>query len=448
MKHSTSVAVASSPLEGLEIYPTSWRGPARVGLAIVLLVLGGFLTWSLTAQLASAVVASGSVVVETSRKSVQHLEGGIVRELLVREGDFVRQDEPLVRLDPIQGRAEKQALALGLAAVRARIARTAAEQQGAPAPVFPADLTAAAQQDLAVAEVLRSERELFEARRANLTGERDILSNRIEHAREKLEAMRQEIESTDRQIALVTEELAGTLTLQKKGYAPKTQVLALERERERLRGNASRMRAEIAQHQQAISEAELQILQLNATLSQEAAEELRNAQSELAELVGRETAAEDRVERLELRAPVSGYVVDLTSHGPASVVKPGETLMEIVPEDEGLIVEARVATTDIDSVTIGQRSEIRFTGLHDRNRPPVFGRVAVVSADRLVDEATQTPFYSVRVAVDESEQGKLPPGVFKAGVPAEVMILGAERTLLSYLLDPLLGSLRKAFREE
>lgn len=130
------------------------------------------------------------------------------------------------------------------------------------------------------------------------------------------------------------------------------------------------------------------------------------------------------------------------------MVKPGETLMEIVPEDEGLIVEARVATTDIDSVSTGQKSEIRFTGLHDRNRQPVFGTVAVVSADRLVDEATQTPFYSVRVAVDESERDKLPPGVFKAGVPAEVMILGAERTLLSYLLDPLLGSLRKAFREE
>lgn len=432
---------------GLESYSASWRAPAWIGLAVVLLALGGFLGWSVSAELASAVVAGGSVVVETDSKAVQHLEGGIVRELLVQEGDFVEAGQTLVRLDPIQGRAEKQALALNVAAVRARIARATAEQDGLAAPGFPSDLVAAAARDPGIADVLASERQLFEARRQNLVGERDILANRRAHAEERLAAMRDEIDATERQIALVGEELAGTRELQKKGYAPKTRVLALQREQERLRGIASRARGEMAQQQELLSEAELQMLQLETTLSEQVAEELSKAQSELADLTGRKTAATDRVERLELRAPVSGHVVELSGHGPASVVKPGETLMQIVPRDEPLIVEAMVMPTDIDDVEIGQKSEIRFSGLHGRNRPPVFGEVEVVSADRLFDEASKTAYYSVRVAVPAEERDKLPSGAFKPGVPAEVLILGAERSLLSYLTDPLFASLRTAFRE-
>lgn len=434
--------------QGLESYPASWGRAASAGLVVLLVAFGGFLGWSVSAELASAVVASGSVVVETDRKAVQHLEGGIVRELLVQEGDFVEQGQALVRLDPIQGRAEKQALALSVAAVRARIARAGAEQDGLAAPRFPADLVAAASGDPRIADVLASERQFFEMRHRNLAGERGILANRRKHAEERLAAMRQEIESTERQIALVGEELAGTLELQKKGYAPKTRVLALQREQERLRGIASRAQAEVAQQQQVLSEAELQMVQLRTSFSEQVAEELNKAQSELADLTGRNTAAADRVERLELRAPVSGHVVELSGHGPASVVKPGETLMQIVPRDEPLIVEAMVMPTDIDDVRVGQTSEIRFSGLHDRNRPPVFGEVEVVSADRLFDENSKTPYYSVRVAVPAEERDKLPRGAFKPGVPAEVLILGAERSLLSYLTDPLFSSLRTAFREQ
>ncbi len=439
--------IAGQAAAGLETYPDSWRGPARLGILVLVVMVGGFLLWSLTATLASAVVAAGSVVVETSRKSVQHLEGGIVRELLAREGDYVEQGRLLVRLDPIQDRAERRSLVQRIAAVRARIARADAEHARQGAIAFPGPLREAAERDPAIADILANEQRLFEARRDDLVGEQDILANRHAHAQDKLQAMRQEVASLDRQAALVTEELAGALELERKGHATKTRVLALERERERLHGEAARIRAGIAEQQQVVSESELQMLQLDASFAREAAEERRNAQSELAELTGRQTAAEDRVERLELRAPVSGYVVHLTSRGPASVVKPGETLMEIVPEDEQLIVEARVPPTEIDGVTVGQRSEIRFTGLTDRNREPVFGRVEVVSADRLVDEATDTPYYSVRVAVDESERAKLPSRAFRPGVPAEVLILGDERSLMSYLAAPLLDSLRHAFRE-
>lgn len=438
---------STQAVEPVDSYPDSWRGQALLGTAVLVVALGGFLAWSLLADLASAVIANGSVVVETSRKTVQHLEGGIVRELLVKEGDLVAEGQLLARLDPIQSRAEERSLTLAMAALRARIARTSAEQEGLPAPAFPVQLAAAAKGDPEVAGILRSERQLFEARRDQLIAERGILANRREHAVEKLAAMQQEVESLGRQAALVTEELSGALELQKKGHATKTRVLALQREHERLLGNASRIRAEIAEQEQVVTESELQILQLDTTFGQQAAEERRNAQGELAELTGRETAAGDRVERLALRAPVAGQVVHLTSRGPASVVKPGETLMEIVPGDGELIVEARVLPGDIDAVAVGQRSEIRFTGLTDRNRDPVFGRVEVVSADRLVDEATQTAYYSVRVAVGAAERDELPAGAFKPGVPAEVLILGQERTLLSYLADPLFGSLRTAFRE-
>lgn len=448
LKLSPVPAQGPTSPQALEHYPASWNGPARIGMVILIIAFGGFLGWSISAMLASAVVASGSVVVENNRKAVQHLEGGIVRELLVQEGDYVEKGQALIRLDPIQTRAEREVLAVRIAATRAQIARLEAEQRGRDGVDFPDDLKASAARSPAIAEILESEREFFAARRANLMGERSILSNRRTHARDMLEAVRGEIESTERQIALLTEELAGAEALLKKGYAPKTRVLALKRERERLRGLNSQTQAEIAQQQQTISETELQILQLEKTFFEKAAEELREAQGRLGDLLEQATAASDKVERLELQAPVSGYVVNLKTHNQSAVVKPGETLMEIVPKNERLIVEAMVPPTDIDSVSVGQLSEVRFTALPSRDQEPVFGKVDVISADRLVDEATNTPYYAVRVVVEEQEWRKLPKGSFKPGLPTEVLILGSDRTLLSYLTDPLFKSLRRSFREE
>ncbi|MEX2628702.1 MAG: HlyD family type I secretion periplasmic adaptor subunit [Tistlia sp.] len=448
MSLTTLVPTPPGTPQGLESHPVAWGGSTRLGLLVLLVAFGGFLAWSLSAHLASAVIASASVVIETDRKAVQHLEGGIVREVLVGEGDLVAQGQPLVRLDPLQDQAESQALSLRIAAARAQIARTTAEQEGLSSVAFPSDLQADAERDPAVAGVLRSEQKHFQARRAKLVGERDILANRRAHAEERLAAMADELASTNRQIELVTEELAGATTLHKKGYAPKTRLLALERERERLRGIGSGTRAQMAQQQQQVTESELEVLQLETSMAEEASKQFRAAQSELGDLTGRATTAGDRLDRLALRAPAAGYVVKMMGHGPGSVVRPGETLMEIVPRDEALVIEAMVAPADVDNVAVGRRSEIRFSGLTDRNQAPVFGSVAVVSADRLLDEATNTAYYSVRVAVDESELGKLPTGAFRPGAPAEVLILGSDRTLLDYLTDPLFSSLRLAFREE
>ena len=427
---------------------TSLRAPLLAGAVIGLAFFAGLGGWAATAPLAGAAVAPGIVGPDGSRKTVQHLEGGIVRALLVQDGSRVAAGAPLVRLDDTQARAEYRTLLKQARALGAAEARLVASRTGAAAISFDRELLAAAEQDSELRALLASEREQLASTRAALADRRAVLVERIARSAAEIRGRRAEIEGLERQRALLAEEAGTVEELVRKNLERRARWLGLARNIAAAEAAAETSRAAIQAEERAIAEAEAQLRSLDSTAAEEAARERATVRGSLASLGERLAAARDRLERTLVTAPVGGTVVELRFRTPGGVVRPGEPIMDLVPLDDELLIEARVAPVDIDEVHPGQPAQVHLLAYRSRALPRLDGVVRTVSADRLVDPATHQPYYAVRVALDAPKLHAAAPEVSLApGMPAEVLIMTGERTFLDYLLQPAQDALRRGLRE-
>ncbi|WP_159718913.1 HlyD family type I secretion periplasmic adaptor subunit [Geminicoccus flavidas] len=422
----------------------SLKAPLLAGAVIGLAFFACFGGWAATAPLAGAVAAPAVVVPEGDRKQVQHLEGGIVREILIRDGSRVRAREPLVRLDDTDARAAHTALLARWHALRATEARLEAERAGAAAPDYPADLLAEADGDGTLARILQSEAERLASRQAALADQQAVLREQVAQAEAQISGHESLIASAERQLALIREEGAGARELFAKGLERKPRLLALQRVEAQIEGAIASSRTEIAQAARLAGEARQKMRSLTSSHAEQVAAELAETRKALAPVLQELRSTADRLARTVVTAPVTGTVVDLRPKTVGGVVVAGEPLLDIVPDDAELLLEAHVSPVDVDEVHTGLQAQIHLLAYHGRNLPRINGTIREVSPDRLQDPATLEPYYLARVAVDST----LPDGVHMApGMPAEVMILTSERTLLSYLMQPVTETLRRGLRE-
>jgi HlyD family type I secretion membrane fusion protein len=421
------------------------RGPLLLAGLLTMASFGGAAAWSMLAPLESAVIAPGVLVVDSNRKTVQHLEGGTVAELLVREGDTIAAGQPLMRLDRTVPEATLDLLRGQINASLALAARLAAERDDRREIAFPPKLTEQAA-DANVLELIAAERHIFAARREQLEGQTRIQRQRNAQAEEQIRGIVAEIKAQDRQLKLIGEETDSVAQMVAKGLDPKPKLLALQRQTADLEGLRAHNVAAIAQAQQQIGEGELRIIDLRAQILSEATQKLRDEQAKIFDLAQRIRAAEDTLARTEIRAPASGRVVGLKIFTVGGIIAPRDPLMDIVPQDDILVVDAQVAVTEIDVVHVGLPVQLRFSALNQRTTPTVDGVVAKVAADRLVDQRTGQPSYTVRIAVGSIE--RLPKNVaLQPGMPVETMIRTGSRSFLEYLAKPISDFVGRALRE-
>jgi HlyD family secretion protein len=424
------------------------RVPLAVGLAAVALLLGGFGTWAALTEISGAVVAPGRIAVESNRQVVQHLDGGVVAEIAVSEGDTVADGQVLLRLDPSEKRSRKAIIEDQLFELMARRGRLEAERDDLTEPAFDSLLRAAAETDADARAVMQGQARLLEARRLSIAQEREQLARRRAQIRDQIAGIEAQQEALGEQLALIERELEGQQSLLDRGLAQASRVLNLQRERARLTGQMGELTAQKAQAAGRITEIELEMLRLKSRRREEAISRLRDLKARELELRERRRALLEQLDRLDIRAPVSGIVYGLQVHTPRAVLRPAEPVLYLVPQNRPLIIRARIAPTDIDRVFPGQRVLLRFTALDRRNTPELVGRVSQISADTFEDERTGRAYYRARIVMAQGEQAKLPDGaVLIPGMPVETFIRTADRTPLAYLVKPLADYFSRAFRE-
>jgi len=425
----------------------SLRNPVLAGTTICVAFFGGFAAWSALVPLASAALGPGIVSPDGSRRAVQHLEGGIVERLLVRDGSRVRAGDPLLILEDKAARATHEMALNQYRQLLATEARLLAERDGGAEPEFPAELTDNAGQP-AVAALMKAQRALMSNRLNSLVGRRDLLWQRIAEIHEEIEGLEGQILSRARQLAIIREEIATVGHLVEKGLTPKPRLLALQREQAELSGQQATSRAAIARSRQSIGESEQKIAMLDVERQEDLSKELAEVASKLSEVRERMVASADILRRIVVSAPVAGTVVQLQVHTVGGVVGAGDTILDIVPRDDDLVIDARIAPTDIDVIREGQTAQIVLSAFQQRNLPRIEGRVRTISADRIIDPKTSTPYYQVRIEVDRSQLAAIGAGIeLTPGMPAEVMVVTGQRTAFDYLAQPFLDSLRRSLKE-
>ncbi|MGH6887020.1 MAG: HlyD family type I secretion periplasmic adaptor subunit [Geminicoccales bacterium] len=427
-------------------YPTNLRPVLLCGWLVIAGVFGGFGTWSAFAPISSAAIAPGIVVVDSNRKSVQHLEGGVIREILVRDGDVVEQGQVLLRLDGASVRAAMAALQPMLQTNRAYRARLLAERDGLSTIEFPADLAWAASDPL-TEQILAGQRRIFTTRRNALTGEVELNANRLAQSRHRLDGLEQREIVKEKELLLLKDELAGQHSLFDKGYTTKKVLNATERSLRQLETETADIASKIDEANRLIERYELEGLQIGKNFVEQVENELYQVEQEAYELTQRTRAVQDQHARLDIRAPVSGVVVNMAAHTVGGVVAAGSRILDIVPQNDRLLVEAQVQPADIDGVRPGLQADIRFPAFERLNMPHITGRVTVVSADRIVNDRTGSGHFLVRALVDDGEIAKLGELRLVPGMPAQVIINKSEGTLLGYLTAPLARLFWTAFRE-
>ncbi len=423
------------------------RGPITAGLVIIFMFFGAFMGWAALAPLGSAAIAQGTVSVEGNRKSVQHLEGGIVSEIKVKDGEFVEKDQVLIVLDEIQSKASMEIVKGRRTVALAQKARLEAERDGKDEIVFPKWLLDR-KEEPNVKETLEGQTNIFQVRKNSRDSQITIMEQKIAQFEEEIKGLSGQVYASDRQIKLIKDEITDVESLVKKNLAKRPRLRALQRNLAELRGERSQKLSQIAQTKQAIGEVKLKINELSNQLLDEVVAELRDIQAQLFDLEEQNRASEDVLDRTEIRAPTTGYVVDLQVHTAGGVIAPGATVLDIVPDNVQLIVEAKVNTTDIDSVHIGSEAQIRFPAFSQRVSQPAEGTVISVSADSLEDERSGNFFYLARVQIDSLEETNVQVSQLRPGMQADVMISTGERTALDYFVDPIILSFNRALREE
>ena len=424
-----------------------YRGFIAAGAAAFLLLFGGAGTWMAVAEVSGAIVASGAVIVRGKPRLVQHLEGGIVREILARNGDHVEKGAPLVRLDDTLLLANLEIYRNRIGEAIARKARLEAERDGLDAVLW--DEGAEERYALKGYQQHRmGQQNLFEARRSTLEGEVAQLQERIAQLGNQRDGVRGVMEAKNAQVAMIDEELVGVRQLVADGQAPKVRLLQLDRSRAELAGQISEHNAELARIQNSIGETEIAILQARRQFLEGVLSELREVTTEVNDLSQQVVATTEQLKRVELVAPVSGYIHEANVYTVGGVVAPGATLMEVVPTEDGIEIEVNVDPQSVDQLHLEQAAVIRFPAFNQRTTPEIFGTVSIISPSSIIDERSGIAFYRVSVTVTADEIARLGNNPLVPGMPAEAFIQTDERTILSYLVKPFTDQLARAFREE
>lgn len=427
--------------------PTNDRFPRMFGLGVILVAFFGVGGWAATAQIDGAVVAPGTVTVDSYRQTVQHLEGGIVERLHVRDGDVVERGDLLIQLDETQARANYLMVWHRYVSTLARQARLEAELEGDEELVFPDQVEESAERSEAIERVRRIQARQFETRREALEGEIEVLEQRVSELGERIEGLNAQREAKLRSIDSLEEEIETKEELVEREAIPSSELRPLKRELAGLEGEAGELRASIAASRIEIGEAQLQMIQTQREFQREVAADLGETSDQVDEFEEELRALEDTLARKQIRAPVSGEVVNMQVHAERAVVQGGEPVLDLVPEGEPLVLEGEVRPQDIDNVHPGMSADVRFTAFSFRRTPVIEGEVRFVSADR-IEEQDQEPYYKIRAVVEDEELAKLGDANLRPGMPADVMINTGERTPLQYLAKPITDAVARSFRED
>lgn len=424
----------------------SLRMPIIAGVVAITVGFGGFMGWAYSASLDSAAVASGSVVADTKRKTVSHFEGGILKRLLVKEGDLVQAGQPLILLDDTRARSELQQLTGRRFALTARLARLRSEQADAASVSFPAEILAS--KEPAALDAVEAEQRFFLTRVAAKSGRLDVQRKAVEQHEAEAQALAAQSEATRRQLELLQEQRDSIAGLVKKGFARRSQLLDIDSRYSELVGNAGQLAANKAKAEQAKAGAKLELIALTSDWLQQVAGDIATAQGELADVDERIIASRDVLQRLEVRSPQAGIIVNAQVRTIGGAISAGAPLMDIVPEDEPLVIEAHVSPTDIDTIRVGSAVRVRLTAYNQRNHAPLEGRLTYVAADHVVDERTNSTYFVTRAEVLPESLASAPDVKLYPGMPADVLIVNKPRRAIDYLLSPLTDSFNAAFHEE
>ena len=425
--------------------PAATRKPLLIGVGACLLLVFGIGGWAATTQLSGAVIASGKLVVDTNVKKIQHPTGGVIGELLVKEGDRVKQGDVVVRLDGTQAKANLGIVTKSLEEMAARQARFEAERDNDKNVEFPSDLTARAG-DPEIARLMSGEQRLFEMRRTARDGQKAQLREQIKQLNLQIEGTEAQEVAKGKELKLVAQELDGVRVLWKQNLVPISRVTTLERDSARMEGERSALVASLAQSRGRIAELELKIHQIDQDLATEVGKELAEIRAKKSEMTERRVSADDQLKRIDLVSPQNGKVFQRNVHTVGGVVQAGEPLMLIVPDSDSLIVDAKVPPQDIDQIHIGQHAVLRFAAFNQRTTPEVDGEVIHIGADVSQEDKTTEPYYSVRIRVADGELSRLEGLQLLAGMPVEAFIETTPRTVASFLVKPLSDQIARAFR--
>jgi HlyD family secretion protein len=432
-------------LNGKNPFHQSLRRHLLVGLAAVLVVGGIVFGWATLTEISGAVIAPGKLVVDSNVKKVQHPTGGVVGDLRVKDGDHVKKGDVVARLDETQARTNLAIVTKALDELAARQARDEAERDGADKVTFPAELLSR-RDDPEVAQVVASEQRLFEIRQAARAGQRAQLMEQVDQLRQQIQGNVEQETAKSKEIDWIQQELAGVRGLWKQNLVPFSRVTTLERDGARLEGERGALIASIAQARGRIAETQLKILQIDEDLRTDVGKDLAEIRGKKSELVEKRVAAEDLLKRIDLIAPQDGKIFQRAVHTVGGVIQAGEVVMLVVPDSDALIIEAKVQPTDVDQIHMGQRAVVRFSAFNRRTTPELNGEVIEIGADVTQDEKRNESYYSVRIRIPDSELARMDGLRPVAGMPVEAFIETSPRTVMSYLVKPMLEQVDRTFR--
>jgi len=419
----------------------------KFGVTVLIAFFGSFILWSVLFPIDSAAIAPGKVTVHSNRKTIQHLEGGIIKELLVHDSKLVQKGDLLIRLDDTQARASLDLVQGQLIELLAAETRLLSERDKLDKIKFSKELLKRSKNPK-VKKIMKSQENIFNTNKSALAGQNKILDQRIGQLHKEIESLEAQVTSESRQLELVEEEIVAVKYLEARKLIEKPRLLALQREEARILGNRGEHQGLIARAEQRIGETQTQIISLTNNAHKEVLDQLRETQRDLGDLLEREKAALDILTRIDIIAPQSGKVVGLSKHTIGGVINPGEEVLHIIPLHDELVIEARIKPIDIDIVHEGLIAKITFTAFKQRHIPSIEGTVTRISADIFEDPATKTSFYRARISISKDEMKKLGDLKLYQGMPAQVMIIIARQTPFSYFITPLTDSFNRAFRED
>ncbi|MCH9662193.1 MAG: HlyD family type I secretion periplasmic adaptor subunit [Gammaproteobacteria bacterium] len=416
------------------------------GYALLAVLVLGFGGWAVFASISGAIIATGQVAVESNTKTLQHLEGGIVSDILISEGDPVYQGQLLMRLDGTETQSRLSIVRGRIDELLAKQARLRAERDGLDEIEFPFEIAYRSVEE-SVENILSGQKRLFASRQATLVGQKAQLKEKITQLDKEILGLEAQLQAKEAQASLIASELEDLLGLREQGLVSEGRVLALKREAAKIGGERGQHVAQIARIKGQISETRLQIIQLEQEARTEVLNEITDVEAQLTELTEKRVAAEEQLRRIEIRAPHSGQIHQMMVHTIGGVIGPGQQLLQIVPQDDRLVVEARLEPRDIDQIRVRQAAVARFSAFDQRSTPEIKGFVKRIAADLSQDPVTGQQYYAVRIEFDEKEKTRLGKNELVPGMPADIFIATGARTPISYLLQPLTDQIARAFRE-
>jgi len=444
MENTTNTAAQT---DWRERVPTSIKKPLLIGLLVIGVFVAGFGLWAVRAPIAGAAIAPGVVIASGQNQSIDHLEGGIISEIATRNGASVKQGDPLVYLDPTQAASSRNRVEKSLVALSANLARMTAEMTGAESIKFSDDLIKRAEQNQQ-RQPLELQKAEFESRLIQHKSELGVLDEQVSAIEQEMAGIELQIEAENTKLIVLKDEIKAKKSLLARGLTPKNQYNALLREEADTIGAVGSLKARIGQRNKSISEVRVRQETIRATRRSEASSQINELRTQIDDLDEQLTSRADILQRMVIRAPVDGVIVKIEKNTIGSIIRPGETVLELLPTSNDLIISARVSPIDIDIITIGQEASIRFSALNARTTPEVPATVQYISADRLVDQATQEVYYDARLKLIDNLPEDFNPDKIYAGMPVDAFIKTGDRTFVEYLAKPITDSFRGAFTEE